>query len=66
MAKKHYYGKIEFYSITGKVMETIYYETEEAYRKEIMDSYEIGRPINPQKLPKNHFIENEFEDEMEM
>jgi hypothetical protein len=50
MANKNYYGKIDFYSMKGEVMETIYYETEEAYRKEIMDSYEIGRPINPERF----------------
>lgn len=45
-----YYGKIDFYSMTGEVMETISYKTKDEYEKEIKDSSEIGRPINPRCL----------------
>jgi hypothetical protein len=65
MTNKNYYGKIDFYSMTGKVMETLYYESEEEYRKEIEESIYIGRPIDPQRLAPNQCIEDDFEDEME-
>lgn len=66
MLDKIYYGMIEFYSMTGKVMETLYYETEEEYREEIRESFEIGRPINAQRLFQNKSLEDDFEDEMEI
>ncbi|UZQ48871.1 hypothetical protein [Clostridium kluyveri] len=60
-----FYGKIDFYSMTGKVMETIYYENREEFYQEIKDSYEIGRPINPTVLSKNKCFENDFDEEDE-
>ncbi len=63
MADKNYYGKIDFYSMKGKVMETIYYETKEEYNKEIRDSCEIGRPINPKILSNNKLLETDMEEE---
>lgn len=61
-----FYGKIDFYSMTGKVMETLYYENKEEFYKEIKDSYEIGRPIYPEIISEDKYFENDFEEEMEM
>lgn len=61
-----FYGKIDFYSMKGEVMETLYYESKEEFYREIKDSYEIGRPINPQLLSQDKHLENDFEEEMEM
>lgn len=65
-----FYGEIDFYSMKGEVMETLYYENKEEFDKEIKDSYEIGRPINPQILSEDKYLENNLEEncdeEMEM
>lgn len=42
-----WYGKIDFLSMKGEIMETIHYDTEDEFNKEIKESYEIGRPIAP-------------------
>lgn len=45
-----WYGKIDFLSMKGAVIETIHYDTEDEFNKEIKESYEIGRPIVPKIL----------------
>jgi len=60
-----FYGKIDFYSMKGEVMETIYYETKEEFYQEIKDSYEVGRPINPTVLSKDKCLERDFDEEDE-
>ena len=41
------YGYIDFLSPTGKVGQTINYNDKEEFDKEVKESYEIGRPIDP-------------------
>ena len=69
-ATYNFYGKIGFYSMNGEVMEILYYENKKEFDKEIKDSYEIGRPIRPQILAKDNFIEDKLvgnhDEEMEM
>ena len=60
-----FYGKIDFYSMKGEVMETTYYESKEEFYKEMEDSYEIGRPINPKILSYDEKQQNDFEEEDE-
>ena len=52
------YGKIEYLSNKGNVGETMYFKDKKSFEKEIHDSNEIGRPINPVKV-----IDNEDERE---
>lgn len=52
MENEKFYGRIDFYSMTGMVMETIYYTNKEEFDRELHDSFEIGRPINYQKISK--------------
>lgn len=61
-----FYGKIDFYSMTGEVMESLYYEDKEEFDKEINDSYEIGRPIHPQVLVEDKQLDEDYDEEMEL
>lgn len=63
---KIYYGKIDFYSMKGEVMETLYYGDKKEFDIEIKDSYEIGRPIRPQILNDDKYIEIDYDEEMEV
>ena len=44
------YGMIEFLGYKGMVGEIMYFETKESFMKEIHESVDIGRPINPIKI----------------
>lgn len=61
-----FYGKIDFYSMTGEVMESLYYEDKVEFDKEIKDSYEIGRPIHPQVLVEDKQLDEDYDEEMEL
>jgi hypothetical protein len=61
-----FYGKIDFYSMKGEVMETIYYESKEEFYQEIKDSYDVGRPINPTVISEDKCFERDFDEEEEM
>jgi hypothetical protein len=61
-----FYGKIDFYSMKGEVMESLYYEDKEEFDKEINDSYEIGRPIHPQVLVEDKQLDEDYDEEMEL
>ena len=59
------YGKIDYlYDCKGttKIGETVYFNNKKEYEKEIHDSVEIGRPIDPTKYNKFSMLkeENEF------
>lgn len=58
-----YYGKIDFYSIKGEVMKTLYYDDNEEFDKELKDSYKIGQPINGQIIPCDNYLEKKFDEE---
>jgi len=62
----NFYGKIDFYYMKGEVMETLYYKDKEEFDREIRESYEIGRPINPQILSEDKYLDNHYDEEMEM
>lgn len=61
-----FYGKIDFYSMKGEVMETLYYDDKEEFDREIQDSFDIGRPINPEILSEYKYLENNYDEEMEL
>lgn len=60
-----FYGKIDFYSMKGAVMETLYYDNKEEFDREIQESYEIGRPIKPEILSGHEYLDSDYEEEME-
>jgi hypothetical protein len=53
------YGKIDYLSMNGKVMESLYYKTQKEFENEIKDSREIGRPIISHILKKQNELERE-------
>ena len=61
-----FYGKIDFYSMKSEVMETLYYDNKEEFDRVIQDSYDVGRPINPQILSEYKYLENNYDEEMEL
>jgi len=63
---KPFYGRIDFYSMKGEVMESLYYDNKEQFDKEILDSSEIGRPINPKIISEEEYLETDYEEEMEL
>lgn len=53
-----FHGKINFLGNNGKIGETILYDNKEDYKKEINESYDIGRPITGGELTfKEYSIE---------
>lgn len=63
---KSFYGRIDFYSMKGEVMESLYYDNKEQFDKEILDSCEIGRPINPKIISEEEYLANDDDEEMEL
>lgn len=58
-----FYGKINFLGNDGKIGETILYDNKEDYKKEISESYDVGRPITGGELTfKEYSIEKNKEE----
>ena len=61
--ENNFYGKIDFLGAKGIVGETILYDNKASYKKEIEESFDIGRPISVTELTSEQYSLKINEDE---